>query len=82
MGSGKVLPLLEVADGEFDHGVAAVVGVQRHRGADPVGDEGVMAPVRPQRRLRADQAGAPDNQPAACLPARVVSATWAAPPSG
>jgi hypothetical protein len=30
---------LEVADAQLDDGVAAVVGVQPDRGADPVGDK-------------------------------------------
>jgi hypothetical protein len=60
-------PLLEVADGELDHGVAAVVGVQRDGGAGAVGDERVVAPVRPRGGLGADQAGAAHDQPAACL---------------
>jgi len=47
----------------LDHGVAAVVDVQGDGGAGAVGDEGVVAPVRPQRRLRADQAGAAHDQP-------------------
>jgi hypothetical protein len=37
-------PGFEVADAQLDHGVAAVVGVQPDRGADSVGDEGVVAP--------------------------------------
>jgi hypothetical protein len=57
--------LLEVADGQLDGGVAAVVGVQFDGGAGPVGDERVVAPVGPQGRLGADQAGAAHDQPAA-----------------
>ena len=57
--------LLEVMDGQLDHGVAAVVGVQLHGGAGPVGDEGVVAPVGPQGCLGADQPDAARDQPAA-----------------
>jgi hypothetical protein len=38
-------PGFEVADRELDDCVAAAVGVQSDRGADPVGDKGVVAPV-------------------------------------
>jgi hypothetical protein len=44
-----------------------VVGVQGDSGADSVGHEGVMAPVRPQRRLGANQAGPAHDQPTTCL---------------
>ena len=46
----------EVADRELDRGVAAVVLVQFDGRADPVGDEGVGAPVGEQLGLGADQA--------------------------
>jgi hypothetical protein len=69
--------LLEVADGEFDHGVAAMVGVHRHGGAGAVGDERVVAPVRPQGGLRADQASAADDQPAFPVMAPLVFASSA-----
>jgi hypothetical protein len=69
--------LLEVADGEFDHGVAAMVGVHRHSGAGAVGDERVVAPVRPQGGLRADQASAADDQPAFPVMAPLVFASSA-----
>jgi len=59
--------LLEVADGELHHGVAAVVGVQLDGAAGAVGDERVVAPVRPQGGLGVDQTGAAHDQPAACL---------------
>jgi hypothetical protein len=51
-------PVFEVADAQLDDGVAAVVGVQPDRGADSVGDEGVVAPGgnssawAPTRRVR------------------------------
>jgi hypothetical protein len=82
MGSGTVLPLLEVADGELDHGVAAVVGVQRDGGAGAVGDERVVAPVRPEGGLGADQAGAAHDQPAACLASKGRLGHLGSPPSG
>jgi hypothetical protein len=47
----------EVADRELDRGVAAVVLVQFDGRADPVGDEGVVAPVGEQLGL-----GAPTRQ--------------------
>ena len=49
-------------------GVAAVIGVQLHGAAGPIGDEGVVAPVRPQRGLWAGQAGAAYHQPLARQP--------------
>jgi hypothetical protein len=54
---------LEVADGELDHCVRAVVGVDSDGVAVKVGDEGVVTPVGPQLRLRTDQPGAPHDQP-------------------
>jgi hypothetical protein len=54
---------LEVADRELDHRVAAVILVQLDCGADPVGDEGVVAPVGEQLGLSADQASAAHDQP-------------------
>ena len=41
--------------------MAAVIGVEVEGGADPVGDEGV-APLGPELGLRADQAGAADDE--------------------
>ena len=55
----------EVADTQLDDGVAAVILVQPDRGADSVGDEGVVAPVGEQLGLGADQAGAAHDQPVA-----------------
>ena len=43
--------------------VGAMVGVQFDRGADPVGDEGVVAPVGEQLGLGALEAGAAHDQP-------------------
>jgi hypothetical protein len=43
--------------------VAAVILVQLDRRADPIGDEGVVAPVGEQLGLGADQAGAAHDQP-------------------
>jgi hypothetical protein len=57
----------EVADAQLDDGVAAMVGVQPDRGADPVGDEGVVAPGGEQLGLGADQAGAAHDQPVALI---------------
>src|SRR5512133_3225451 len=54
---------LEVADAQLDRGVAAVILVQPHGGADSVGDEGVVAPVREQLRLFTHQTGAAHDQP-------------------
>jgi hypothetical protein len=55
---------LEVADAQLlDRGVAAVVLVQFDGGADPVGDNGVVAPVGEQLGLFTHQAGAAHDQP-------------------
>ena len=54
----------EVADAQLDRGVAAVILVKLDRGADPVGDQGVVAPGGKQLGLGADQAGAAHDQPA------------------
>jgi hypothetical protein len=62
--------VFEVADGELHGGVAAVVSGQVDGGALAVGGEGVVAPVRPQSGLLADQAGAAHDQPAAGLTAK------------
>jgi len=70
----------EVADREFHHGVAAMIGVQPDRGADPVGDERVVAPVGKQLGLGADQARC--GARSAGHPGSGVSATCARPPSG
>ncbi len=48
---GEAGGVFEVADGEFDAGVLAVVGVGGDGVLCGVGGEGVVAPVRPQRRL-------------------------------
>ena len=55
--------VLEVADRELDHRVAAMILVQPDGGADPVGDKGVVAPVGEQLGLGAGQAGAAHDQP-------------------
>jgi hypothetical protein len=55
----------EVANAQLDDCVAAVILVQLHGGADPVGDQGVVAPVGEQLGLGADQAGAAHDQPVA-----------------
>jgi hypothetical protein len=60
-------PGFEVADGELDPGVAAVILVQPHRSAGPVGDNGVVAPVGKQLGLGADRAGAAHDQPVALV---------------
>ena len=71
--------VLEVADRELHDGVLAVLGLDRRERLGAVGDEREVAPVRPQLGLRADQAGATDDQP---LSASVVSAICASPSSG
>jgi hypothetical protein len=50
---GKADAVLEVADGVFDLGVAAVVGLQLQRGALTVGDEWVVVVVAEQGELGA-----------------------------
>ena len=57
--------VLEIADGELHHRMAAMIGIQLNRGSLTVGDKGVVAPVRPQGGLDADQAGASHDQPVA-----------------
>ncbi len=55
--------LLQVADGELDHGVVAVEHIDLDGVADQIGEEGEMAPVRPQRSLAAvGQAGAAHDE--------------------
>jgi hypothetical protein len=56
-------PGFEITDAQLDDCVAAVVGVQPDRGADPVGHKRVVAPVGEQLGLGADQAGATHDQP-------------------
>jgi hypothetical protein len=56
---------LEVADRQLAHGVAAVVGVQPGGGANPVGDERVVAPGWEQLLLVAGVSDPPDDQPVA-----------------
>ena len=60
-------PVFEVADAQLHRGVAAVILVQPHRGARPVGDNGVVAPVGEQLGLGADQAGTAHDQPVALV---------------
>jgi hypothetical protein len=60
-------PFFEVADAQLDDWVAAVILVQPHRGADRVGDKGVVAPVGEQLGLGADQAGAAHDEPVALV---------------
>jgi hypothetical protein len=48
---GQPRAVLEVADSQLDHGVAAVVLVQLHGGARPVGHERVVVPDREQPAL-------------------------------
>ena len=55
----------EVADRQLDAGVVAVIGVGDERRDRAVGREAVVAPVGEQLGLRADQAGAADDQPEA-----------------
>jgi hypothetical protein len=56
--------VLEVGDDLLDDGVVAVLGLDERDVGAAVGDEGEVAPVRPQLGLRAEQARAPDDQPA------------------
>jgi hypothetical protein len=56
---------LGVADGEFDDGVATVVGVEFGHGAGPVGDERVVVPGRKQLALIGAVAHAAHDQPVA-----------------
>ena len=55
----------EVADSQLDHCVVAVIGVEEHGGAGPVGDKSVMAPLGPPPSLVADRAGAAHDEPVA-----------------
>jgi len=59
--------VLEVADHVFDLGVAAVIGVQRHGGSDPVGDERVVVPGREQLALGGQVADPAHDQPVALV---------------
>ena len=71
--------VFEVADRELDDGVLAMLGLDDLQCLGAVGQEREVAPVRQQLGLRADQAGATHDQPAA---ATVVSAICASPPTG
>jgi hypothetical protein len=71
--------VLEVTNGQFIHGVAAVVGVQVDRAAVAVGDEGVVAPVRPQGGLGTNKLATAHDWPAwrtSPVSARVASSGW------
>jgi hypothetical protein len=57
--------VFEIADGELDDGVLAVLGLDDLEEVGAVGDEREVAPVGPQLGLGADQAGAADDQPSA-----------------
>ena len=59
--------VFEVGDDLLDDGVVAVLGLDGLDRIGPVGEKREMAPVRPQRGLRADQAGAADDQPPAAV---------------
>lgn len=50
---GHAGALFEVADGELDHRVSAVIHVEFDGGAGAIGDERVVAPQLEQRRLGA-----------------------------
>jgi hypothetical protein len=56
--------LLEVADRELDLRVAAVIGLDLRERLRAVGDEGVLAPVRKQLCLGADEPRAADDESA------------------
>ena len=71
--------VFEVADRLLDDGVLAVFGLDEGDRFGAVGDEREVPPVGPQLGLRADEAGAADDQPAVT---EVVSAICASPSSG
>ena len=60
---GHPRSVLQVPDGQLDHGVMAMVGIEEDGGPLPIGDEGVMSPRGEEFGLLADQPGAPDDQP-------------------
>ena len=57
--------VFEVADRELDRGVIAMIDIGGERWDCAVGRKRVVAPVGEQLGLRADQAGAADDQPEA-----------------
>ena len=57
--------VFEVADHQLDRGVVAVIDIGGEHRDGAVGRERVVAPVGEQLGLRADQAGAADDQPPA-----------------
>ena len=59
---GESGSFFEVADGEFNDGVLAVLGVDQHDGLVAVGDRHVVAPVGEQGGLVTDQAGAAHDE--------------------
>jgi hypothetical protein len=66
LSGGKVRQRLvfEIADGQFDLGMIAVIDVGGERRDGSVGHERVVAPVRPQPRLvLVGQPGAAHDQP-------------------
>ena len=71
--------VFEVADHKFDRRVIAVIDIGDERRDAAVGRKAVMAPIGEQFGLRADQAGAAHDQPAALYS---VSAICASPSSG
>ena len=59
--------IFEVGDDLLDNGVVAVLGLDERDLLVAVGDEAEVPPVGPQLGLRAEQAGAPDDQPAPAI---------------
>ncbi len=69
-------PFFEVSDGEFDSGVLTVKGIDVDGVAFEIGDEGEVAPLRPQGGLATNEAGASHDEPASL---EMHSATSASP---
>jgi hypothetical protein len=65
---GGLAQSLGVADGELDHGVAAVVSIQLNRTAGPVGDERLVVPASKQLPLVGAVAHTTHDQPVAAQP--------------
>ena len=59
--------VFEVGDDLLDDGVVAMLGLDERDVLGAVGDEREVPPVGPQLGLRADQPGAPDDQPPAAV---------------
>ena len=55
-------PFFEIADGEFDDGVAAVERIDLERVSIEIGEEGEVTPVGPQGGLGTDEPGAAHDE--------------------